>query len=62
MIKQFISELEVALGMIEGIMRLDPELDREALELAVLRELCEERVVLLSEAIDYGSMVWSNKQ
>jgi len=47
MIKQFISELEQTLDLIDGIMEIDPGLDREELELEVLRELCEEKYNLL---------------
>ena len=41
MIKQFISELERALTMIDRVMEADPELDREELERDVLLAICE---------------------
>ena len=41
MIKQFISELEMALTMIDRVMEADPELDREELERDVLLAICE---------------------
>ena len=41
MIKQFISELERALTMIDRVMEADPELDREELERDFLLAICD---------------------